>query len=289
MYKKLIDNIFSDFKDFFVDIKFSKFIKYRFVDDMSGGMKVSRTGSKAYIAISNDIKFLDINNDVSKIYVLFMIGHELAHLVNKHLEYNDKNKFDSQTLEMWADYFGTKISMSILQNGTRFQKMLNLNVKDANIGLETISQALIILNKNIYINTNYSNKYLHSNQRVSTVIAGIISFLTRKEMIMNFQVSKDRQAYIGFGWGMAIIRKLLKQKISNELSRNKNFIDIPELSKNVFIIHNSLKQKNRQLIKGLDFFHSFILDTSYGEHIPNQMMKDKFNQEFNKLGWDMKL
>jgi len=63
MYKKLIDNIFSDFKDFFVDIKFSKFIKYRFVDDMSGGMKVSRTGSKAYIAISDDIKFLDINND----------------------------------------------------------------------------------------------------------------------------------------------------------------------------------------------------------------------------------
>jgi len=56
MHKELIDNIFSDFKDFF--------------DNMSGGMKVSRTGSKAYIAISNDIKFLDINNDVSKIYVL---------------------------------------------------------------------------------------------------------------------------------------------------------------------------------------------------------------------------
>jgi len=65
--------------------------------------------------------------------------------------------------------------------------------------------------------------------------------------------------------------------------------DISKLTKNVFIIHNNLKQKNRQLIKGLDFFHSYILDTSYGEHIPNQRMIDKFNQQFNNLDWDIKL
>ena len=108
-----------------------------------------------------------------------MIGYELAHLINKHLKYNDKNKFDSQTLEMWADYFGAKISMSILQNGTRFQKMLTLDFQNPNIGLETIFQALIMLNQNIYINTNSSNKYLNSNERVSTVVAGITAFFLR--------------------------------------------------------------------------------------------------------------
>ncbi|MEA3352304.1 MAG: hypothetical protein U9Q33_00610 [Campylobacterota bacterium] len=138
MHKELIDNIFNDFKDFFPNRKNSKFIKYKIVNNISTPMKVARTGSKSHIVISNDITYLDISNDSSKVFILFMIGHELAHLVNKHLEYKDKNKFDSQTLEMWADYFGTKISMSILQNGTRFNKMLNSNFNDANIGLEII-------------------------------------------------------------------------------------------------------------------------------------------------------
>ena len=131
MHNQLINNIFNDFKDFFPNRKDSKFIKYR-LDSSSKPMKVVRTGSKSYIVISNDISYVDISSDVSKIYILFMIGHELAHLVNKHLEYNDKNQFDSQTLEMWADYFGVKISMSILQNGTRFNTMLNSNFNDVN-------------------------------------------------------------------------------------------------------------------------------------------------------------
>ena len=131
MHKQLIDNIFNDFKDFFPNKKDSEFIKYR-LDSSSKPMKVARTGSESDIVISNDINYVDISNDVSKVYILFMIGHELAHLVNKHLEYNDKNQFDSQTLEMWADYFGVKISMSILQNGTRFNTMLNSNFNDVN-------------------------------------------------------------------------------------------------------------------------------------------------------------
>jgi len=84
----------------------------------------------------------------------------------------------------------------------------------------------------------------------------------------------------------------LELKIKEQTGINRARVlntDISELMKNVFIIHNNLKQKNRQLLKGLEFFHSYILDTSYGEHIPNQMMIEKFNQEFDKLGWDMKL
>jgi hypothetical protein len=245
MHKELIDNIFNDFKDFFPNKKDSKFIKYKILDNISGGMKVSRTGTKSHIVISSDIKFLNIDSDESKIYVLFMIGHELAHLVNKHLEHDDKNKFDSQTLEMWADYFGTKISMSILQNGTRFKKTLNSNFQDVNIGLKTISNALLLLKNNIYINTNYSNKYLNSNDRISTVVAAIAAFLTRKEMIVDVKLSEQQHADIGFGWGMTINRKLYELGMFDKLytTIDETDIDIIELTKNVYTIHNKLKQK----------------------------------------------
>lgn len=291
MHKQLIDSIFSDFKDFFPNQNDSKFIKYRF-DDSSKPMKVARTGSKAHIVISNDIKYLDINSDVSKVYILFMIGHELAHLVNKHLEYVDKNQFDSQTLEMWADYFGVKISMSILQNGTKFNKMLNSDFNDVNVGLEIIFNALSMMKSNIYINTNSSNKYLNSNDRMSTVIAAIAAFLTRKEMILNFKLSEDEHAQIGSTWGMAINRKLYDLEMINELytvGTTEKDTDITALVKNVFDIHNHLKQNNRQLLKGLDLQHSYILDTSYEEYKPNQKMIDEFNKKLDNLGWDIKL
>lgn len=291
MHKQLIDNILNDFKDFFPNQKDSKFVKYKF-NDSSKPMKVARTGSKAHIVISNDITYLDIDSDVSKVYILFMIGHELAHLVNKHLEYTDKNQFDSQTLEMWADYFGVKISMSILQNGTKFNKMLNSNFDDVNIGLEIIFNALSKMKDNIYINTNSSNKYLSSNDRMSTVIAAIAAFLTRKEMIINFKLSEEQHAQIGSTWGIAINRKLYDLDMINKLytiGTTEKDSDITALVKNVFDIHNHLKQKNRQLLKGLDLQHSYILDTSYEEHKPNQKMIDEFNKKLDSLGWDIKL
>ena len=65
--------------------------------------------------------------------------------------------------------------------------------------------------------------------------------------------------------------------------------DITVLTKNVFTIYNYLKQKNRQLLKGLDLYHSYILDTSYEEHKLNQMMIDEFNKKLDKIGWDIKL
>jgi len=259
---------------------------------MSTPMKVYRTGSKSYIAISSDIEFLEIDDDASKIYILFMIGHELAHLANKHLNYSDKNYFDSQTLEMWADYFGTKIAMSILQNGTKFNKMLATDYKDTNTGLELIFNSLILLNKNVYINTNSSNKYLNSNERVSTVIAAIAAFLTRKEMIVDFKLSQNEHATIGHGWGMAVNRKFYDLGMFDKLydmTIKKEDIDISLLTKNVLIIHNKLKEKNKQIIKGLDVYHAYILDSSYEVSKPNQIMIDKFNKTLDEMGWDIKI
>lgn len=292
MYKKLVENIFSDFKDFFIAEKYAQFIKYRFIDEMSAPMKVYRTGSKSYIAISSDIKDLEIDEDASKIYILFMIGHELAHLANKHLEYNDKNNFDSQTLEMWADYFGTKISMSILQNGNKFNKMLKANFNNVNIGLEIIFNALFKLNNNLYINTNVSNRYLSSNERISTVIAAIIGFLTRKDMIVKFKFSEEEHAHIGYRWGMAINKKFYELGMFEKLydtSMKREERDISSLIKNVLSIHNKLKQQNQRIIKGLDFYHSYILDSTYEVSKPNEKMINKFNKTFDNMGWDIQI
>ena len=127
---------------------------------------------------------------------------------------------------------------------------------------------------------------------MSTVIAAIPAFLTRKEMIVNFKLSEAQHAKIGSDWGMAVNRKLFQLEMTDKLytiGATETDTDITALTKNVFSIHNYLKQKNRQLLKGLDLYHSYILDTSYEEHKPNQMMIDEFNKKLDKIGWDIKL
>lgn len=290
----LIKNIFDDFKSFFIASKDAEFVRYQIQSGLSGPMLVRKTGSNAYIAISQDISELDLKSDVNKLLVLFMIGHELAHLVNKHLYYQETKNLDTKTIEMWADFFGAKIAMSIFQDGVKFNSMLELNYKDINIGIEALSNVLKNLYTKVYENTNFSKKYLNSHNRFSSTVGGIVAFLTRKEMVLSRRFSNEEHADVGFNWGIAFNNKLVDLGLMNELFEKDNTIigskedeiKLHDLAKNVFKIHNKIKSDSHKLIKGLNPLHDYILCSSYGQHQVNTLMLDKFSKYTGTNIWN---
>lgn len=290
MHYEIVKAIFNDFHSFFIDTKHAKF---KFLFEKNDELRVYRKGSKSYLNIPKDIKYLDISDDTSKLYLLFLLGHEIAHLANKHLNYKDKNSFDTRTIEMWADFFGAKISMSILLHGKYFNNMLNINIANPNEGIELIAEMIKKINT-IYKNSNNSNKYLNSNDRLSTIIAGIAAFLTRAEMWSTRKLTPANQAEIGAKWGIALNRKLYELKIFDEfilnLQNGTELETMKEMNINVVKIHQAIKgNDNGYIIKGLDLKHNFILESSYEKYQKNHLFAKEFNKQFQELGMDFKI
>lgn len=292
MHKQIIKAIFDDFDSFFSNVKHEN---YRYIFNAKHDLKVYRTGKKSYLNIPEDIKYLDIDLDEEKVYLLFLIGHEIAHLANKHLDHKDKNSFDTRSIEMWADFFGAKIAMSILINGKNFNQLVNSDLSDPNKGLELLSYMLNIINE-IYKNTNESEKYLDSNSRLSTTTAGIIAYLTRAEMWHTQKFTNEDHAKIGAKWGMLINRKLFELDAFSNISKDfgdkkKNAeVDSGSMNLNVVDIHQKIKSgATGYLIKGLTLKYNFILDSYYGTYRRNMLLVEEINSKYKEFGWDMQL
>jgi hypothetical protein len=292
MHKQIIKAIFDDFDSFFLDVKHEN---YRYIFNKKHDLKVYKTGKKSYLNIPDDIKYLDIDIDEEKVYLLFLIGHEIAHLANKHLDYKDKNSFDTCSIEMWADFFGAKISMSILLNGKNFNQLVNSDLSNPNKGLELLSYMLNKINA-IYKNTNGSEKYLDSNSRLSTTISGIIAYLTRDEMWRTQKFTNEDHAKIGVKWGMLINRKLFELNTFSNICKDfedkekRAEADSGSMNLNIVDIHQKIKSGTTgYLIKGLRLKYNFILDSYYGTYRRNMLLVEEINAKYKELGWDMKL
>lgn len=286
-HEKLIEDIFEDFYSFFKERKDGVF-DYAFV--AGRGLGVSSKNGKVSLNIPVDIKYLDIEEEDAKLYILFLLSHELAHLVNKHMEHEDREKLDSQALEMWADFFGAKIAMSILTDGTHFKKHLSTPYKDRDGTLANIFKALSRAYP-VFKSGDETGKYLLARERISTIIAGICAYLTRKNMVVAKSFSLEAHAEMGVGWGYTVNTELIKSELIKEMgedmkkSETGGLEDVSRLVKHNVNIHKSIKGKDMgQLIKGLKLPYTFILDSSYESAEPNNKLIKKSKKMFKKLG-----
>lgn len=46
-------------------------------------------------------------------FLLLVLGHETAHYFHRHNEHYDESALEYRALEVWADYFGTKVVMTL--------------------------------------------------------------------------------------------------------------------------------------------------------------------------------
>ncbi len=267
--KILIESAIKDFESFFtngykINIEYGNF----------NNLAVKGNGSEARITIPNDFLNMQINTDEDKFYTLFLLGHEIAHYVNKHNYYKDSTSIESLSMEVWADFFGSIISMSILKLGQNFQSYLEINVSNRNETLKSIFHAYERLYE-IFKNTDASSKYASSKDRLLTVFTGMLSFLVRRDMSVNHNLISLDKLYLSSSqrWGLTLIKLIDKESCLYKVmtSKNENNVQRKEVKGTAIKIHKKLMGNNSQITEGIHPKLKWILGTDFNR--PNYMGK----------------
>jgi hypothetical protein len=138
---------------------------------------VRRRADVETIVLPNEMGEELIDTPERAFFHLIIIGHEIAHLVHKHLEgAKVQTDEDHMSLELWADYYGSKVMMTLANYGQRVVQALesvfsNRSSKDA---LESIGPAVGRLFRTYYRD---SKRYPSRLERVGLTSNGIGSFL----------------------------------------------------------------------------------------------------------------
>ncbi|MCV0359029.1 hypothetical protein KUC90_31230 [Pseudomonas aeruginosa] len=76
------------------------------------------------ILISTDLAECEVDSLERMMFILLVLGHETAHLLNVHGGFRDESNQDTKALEVWADFFGTKVAMVAMTIGDKIQDMV---------------------------------------------------------------------------------------------------------------------------------------------------------------------
>lgn len=132
---------------------------------------------KGGIAVSEDLASFEVESLESLMFLLLVLGHEAAHLLNVHGGYRDQSNEETKALEVWADFFGTKVAMVVMTIGDKVQDMVSSLPGGDKTGtrLDAIGEAIGLL-ATTYFETN-DGRYEPAPVRVATCLAGVMSAL----------------------------------------------------------------------------------------------------------------
>lgn len=129
------------------------------------------------ILISTDLAECEVDSLERLMFILLVLGHETAHLLNVHGGFRDESNQDTKALEVWADFFGTKVAMVAMTIGDKIQDMVTglPGGKETGARVEAIGAAIGLLGTT-YFETG-SSRYEPAPVRVATCVAGVMSAL----------------------------------------------------------------------------------------------------------------
>lgn len=143
------------------------------------GIRTRYIGSaeKGGIVVSDDLARHEVESLESLMFLLLVLGHEAAHLLNVHGGYRDQSNDDTRALEVWADFFGTKVAMVVVTIGDKVQDMVTSLPGGDKTGarVDAIGEAIGRLATS-YFDTN-DGRYEPAPIRVATCVAGVMSAL----------------------------------------------------------------------------------------------------------------
>lgn len=139
---------------------------------------VRTTSGAELIILPNDMADQEIDSASTLFFHLLILGHEIAHVVHKHLlGAATQDLEDFRALEMWADFYGASVAMALATHGP-FVHGLTASfypgTKNQFSCLADVSAALGLLTRTYYTG---SSRYPSKLIRVGLAYNGIISFL----------------------------------------------------------------------------------------------------------------
>lgn len=148
-------------------------------------------GKKLRIRLSKNFCSAQIDGVDDLHYFLFVVSHEIAHYLHSHNEHKDESEFDSKSLEAFADFFGSKVMMTLLTYGQCFNKLYENFKFKLNSGevINSIGIAFSNLAEDLF--NNNSDLYSNRITRVGHCCAGITSFLDKQFRDTNIERSMN--------------------------------------------------------------------------------------------------
>jgi hypothetical protein len=245
----------------------------------TGGFSPSCRGvrERARIVLPADLMQCKITSLEELSFTLLVLGHETAHYMHRHNEHHDNEAHESRSIEMWADFFGTKIALVVLTIGPQIGDILNAlpGGEETRNREDALASALARL-ANSYFSINSTN-YDPAEARVSTCVAGMLSF---------FQVRYPMQALITGGSEeflkaanptVVVARALgLQQRLfknSDLATVMVRSVDVPSVDQleAISAVHKQIQAEQPALFQGMTALPSLWLSLDY--IIPDETKK----------------
>jgi hypothetical protein len=164
----------ADFESFFLPWEP---MAVRIAVEQARGPCIRGIGDNVRIVLTPDMAAERIGDADTFFFHLLILGHEIAHLVHRHLHAKDLDKADNRALEFWADFYGAKVMMVLVTYGKRCGEIFRGYFGDTTFEapLESIGRAVgRMVDSGIY---NDHPLYPKPLLRVALVSNGITSFL----------------------------------------------------------------------------------------------------------------
>lgn len=236
--KSLLDAVVIDVRTFYAARSdFEIKVEYR------GHIPTCRgVGATTRICLPPEFQTLEISTADDLHFWLIVLGHEIAHYLNRHNDFNvgaEESALETKAIEDWADFFGTKLMMSIITFGfliAPFYACYPENTRyETRLG--SLANAFTKLAGSFYdtASTRYSTRGL----RIGNCVAAICSFLDKYNGSMNVARSFGvmRRIYLSSG---------LQSIVQTEPMR------FPENADEMVKIHQSIQGTAPAITEGLN-------------------------------------
>ena len=138
---------------------------------------IRRKDDKVWIAIPAEMAREEITDAARMFFHLIILGHEIAHLVHRHLFAGQQENADYSALEYWADFYGAKVMMALVTFGPRVSSVFRRFFPGGtsfDVPMEDVGKAAGRLIDTVYLP---DSRYPAPLLRVGLVNNGITSFL----------------------------------------------------------------------------------------------------------------
>ncbi|WP_409321635.1 hypothetical protein [Pseudomonas monteilii] len=238
------------------------------------------------ILISTDLAECEVDSLKRMMFILLVLGHETAHLLNVHGGFRDESNQDTKALEVWADFFGTKVAMVAMTIGDRIQDMVTglPGGKETGARVEAIGAAIGLLGTT-YFETG-STRYEPAPVRVATCVAGVMSALDTFWSLNGIPRNVGRS--------MSLQLRLYKSPAMRLMLSKVEGTGVPERGQFPTIrrIHQHIQSDRTSITVGMLPIPSAWLHTNYEGSEQERMAEaerqlDKLKEELAKLGLDL--
>jgi hypothetical protein len=247
--------------------------------------RVVTIGGRPTLQFSYRFTDSDVNDHSDLFYCLIIAGHELAHWANAHTKHVDKDDLDSKAIEMWADFFGTRLVFTAVARCTNLKGMIAGRLRTPAFDaagpdalLPQYGKALRRVYDTVFAPAGISPKYPSPRERAQICAAGVASLFYR-------HLGQMHQ-----GRTIVALRSVFLEPFKDLLDLFQHDVttdDSDELAYRSIDIHLGLKQGRQLITPGVLPEFNQLVGTHYLGHDENNAHRKQLRDTVRAWGVDV--